>query len=107
MTQRLSQLEEGVAQQGFSGQQGNTRRPSRNQTPTVICYRCGKEGHYARGCALRRPSRQGNSDMANNIVDLFAINPHAAFHINGVINSYTVHFMVDTGVAVSLLGTDM
>ena len=44
--------------------------------------------------------------MANNFVDLFAINPHAAFHINGVINSYTVHFMLDTGAAVSLLGTD-
>ena len=44
--------------------------------------------------------------MANNIVDLFAVNPHAAFHINGVINSYTVHFMLDTGAAVSLLSTD-
>ena len=43
--------------------------------------------------------------MANNIVYLFTINPHAAFHINGVINSYTVHFMLDTGAAVSLLGT--
>ena len=44
--------------------------------------------------------------MANNIVDLFAVNPHAAFHINGVINSYAVHFMLDTGAAVLLLGTD-
>ena len=49
---------------------------------------------------------EGDSDVANNIVDLFAINPHAAFHINGVINSYTVHFMLDTGAAVSLLGAD-
>ena len=51
-------------------------------------------------------AREGNSDMANNIVDLFAINPHAAFHINAVINSYTVHFILNTGAAVSLLGTD-
>ena len=41
--------------------------------------------------------------MANNTVDLFAVNPHAAFHINGNINSYTVHFMLDTRAATSLL----
>ena len=46
---------------------------------------------------------EGDSNMANDIVDLFAVNPHAAFHINGSINSYTVHFMLDTGAAVSLL----
>jgi len=46
---------------------------------------------------------EGNSNMANNIVDLFAVNPHAAFHINGNTNSYTVHFMLDTGAAVSQL----
>ena len=44
--------------------------------------------------------------MANNIVDLFAVNPHAAFHINGVVNSYTVDFMLDTGAAVSLMDTN-
>ena len=49
---------------------------------------------------------EGDSDMANSIIDLFAINPHAAFHINSVINSYTVHFMLDIGAAVSLLNTD-
>ena len=44
--------------------------------------------------------------MANSIIDLFTINPHAAFHINSVINSYKVHFMLDTRAAVSLLNTD-
>lgn len=64
LTQRLSQLE-AATQQRFSRQQGNIRRPPnqplpRDQAATVICYRCGKEGHYARGCALRHPSRQEN-----------------------------------------------
>ena len=44
--------------------------------------------------------------MANDIIDLFAVNPHVAFHIKAVINSYTVHFMLDTGTAVSLLSSD-
>ena len=26
----------------------------------VICRKCGKEGHYARGCAMRRRTNQGN-----------------------------------------------
>ena len=34
--------------------------------------------------------------MANNIIDLFAVNPHAALYIHGDINSYTVHFMLGT-----------
>ena len=49
---------------------------------------------------------EGDSDMANSIIDLFAINPHPAFHINSVVNSYTVHFILDTGAAVSLLNID-
>ena len=27
---------------------------------------------------------EGNSDMANDIIDLFAVNPHVAFHINSL-----------------------
>ena len=49
LTQRLSQLEEAVAQQRFSGQQGNTRRrlnqpPSRDQTPAVFATAVRRRG---------------------------------------------------------------
>ena len=41
--------------------------------------------------------------MATDITDLFAVNPHAAYYIKGIVNSYPVKFMLDTGAAVSLL----
>ena len=50
---------------------------------------------------------KGNCDAANNITDLLAVNPHDAYYIKGLINSYPVHFMLDTGAAVCLLDTSV
>ena len=33
-------------------------------------------------------------NMANNVFDLFAVNPHAVFYINSTINFYPVQFMI-------------
>ena len=70
MMDRLGKLEAGgsknVAPSGAnSGRQSwKPRDPPTSQETEVrapiTCYRCGKEGHYARGCAVRRGSRQGN-----------------------------------------------
>ena len=49
---------------------------------------------------------KGNCNMAIDNTDLFAVNPHAAFYINGTINSYPVQFMIDTGAAVSLIDSN-
>ena len=37
--------------------QGQARR----ERSPIICYRCGKEGHYARGCATRKATGPGNA----------------------------------------------
>jgi len=67
LTLRMSQLEESMARGKFNRPKA-TSRPTyhqqgeeRESNNAVICFRCGKEGHYARGCALRHPSKpQGN-----------------------------------------------
>ena len=44
--------------------------------------------------------------MANDIIDLFAVNPHVTFNINAVIQSYTMNIMLDSGTAVLLISND-
>ena len=70
LTQRLEQLEETTQKRDTAMQSQRygeqTARGLRESHPVgrrpgkIICHRCGKEGHYARGCASRRPQRQGN-----------------------------------------------
>ena len=64
---RMSQLEERMTHKKFNEPKATFKPSYRQQvgdhesTSVVICFRCGKEGYYARGCALRHPSRpQGN-----------------------------------------------
>ena len=49
---------------------------------------------------------EGDRNMAGNLIDLFAVNPHSDFYINGNINSYPVQFMMDMGAAVSLIDSN-
>jgi len=56
-------------EQGRRGQRGNPNRKGpqaksgdggREGRGTVVCHRCGKDGHYARGCAVKKPQGSGN-----------------------------------------------
>ena len=87
----------------------------------VICYRCGQEGHYARGCAVRRSRSSGNyltlhaEDRACEgeckkvlqSLSLFSISLSAAYHVTGAVNGTLTTFVVDTGAAVNLLRADL
>ena len=67
MMERLDKLESSRAtpptRRSYQPHQGNAPQQRRDSTGTkapVICLKCGKEGHYARGCAAPRPRQQGN-----------------------------------------------
>ena len=93
-----------------------------NQRPGIVICCCGKEGHSVphvshRGRETRTLSQfpshafgqawKGNCDMATDIIDLFAVNPHAAYYIKGIVDFYPVKFILDTGAAVSLLDVNV
>ena len=67
MMERVEKLEQNLSF-GSSSRDRNTRRapPTQEQkrsppSTEVICRKCGRKGHYARGCAVRRPgNQQGN-----------------------------------------------
>ena len=58
ITKRLEKLEhERNTDQLPSGKA--TVKKEEQEKKELVCYRCGKAGHFARGCALRR-KKQGN-----------------------------------------------
>lgn len=43
---------------------------------------------------------KGETTMASNVIDLLTVTPTTAYHIKGIVNLYTINFMIDTGAAV-------
>ena len=40
--------------------QSGSQHPPKTPTSTIVCHKCGVEGHYARGCASKRNRSSGN-----------------------------------------------
>ena len=58
ITKRLEKLENERKTDQLPSGKGTTKKEEQEKKE-LLCYRCGKTGHFARGCALRR-KKQGN-----------------------------------------------
>ena len=57
---RRTEGEQRKKYRGRPGEERQKRGTGDEGRAPVICHRCGKEGHYARGCAARRAMGSGN-----------------------------------------------
>ena len=89
-----------------------------DRRPGVIeCRKCGEKGHYARGCAVRRPrphagklttldaKRRACEGIPKEASDIYivSVDPVPAYRITGQVNDSKAMFVLDTGAAVTLL----
>ena len=87
---------------------------------TVVCFKCGQEGHFARGCAVRRKAEGGKQPVNavtetvnNNNVDSQDAIPAVSqsvttdYHLQGTIEGIPARFLVDTGATTSVLCKDV
>ena len=94
------------------------------QQPKVMCWKCGKVGHFSRGCAIsysqhkamkqqrqveaKQPCYDPDQSTSNNrTVKLLSVNPAGAYHVDGLVAGVKISFMLDTGASVSLLRADV
>ena len=126
LLERMERLESSLksAQQSGQGDIREGRATGGNKKPVprgpIICHRCGKEGHYARGCAARRTGKGSlgavlptdldageKGGEADAIPALSDYRMSSDYHLHGAVGGLRAKFLVDTGAAVSLLSKEV
>ena len=91
---------------------------SAQNTRAVVCFKCGQEGHFARGCAVRqRPegnkqplnavSEASNKNDSQDAIPAVSHSVTMDYHLQGTIEGVPARFLVDTGATASILNKNI
>ena len=106
-----------------SNQRSQTHPTDRSQAQhkrSVVCFKCGQERHFARGCAVRRRtdgdkqplntvSEATNSKHVNSGDAIPAVSQCTTtdYNLQGAIEGIPARFLVDTGATMSVLNKNI
>ena len=75
-------------------------RGSSGRRPVIVCRKCHREGHYARGCASQ-PLFSGAHRQDPEPMSLLPVTH--SYRLSGTVNGIPTTFVVDTGASITVL----